>query len=59
MKELDLEEVRMVAGNGAGHVGVCIAGGGLGGKLGSAFGPWGGVAGAGIGCGLSLVLYNS
>lgn len=58
MRELSDYEVNMVNGAGAGEVASCVAGGSLGARVGLAFGPWAGLAGAVVGCGIGLALYS-
>lgn len=59
MRELNFSEVQLISGSGAGEVASCVATGTMGARVGAAFGPWGGLAGAVVGCGIGLFLYDS
>lgn len=59
MQELSKSEIEQVSGADGGNVSSCVSAGSLGARVGSAFGPWGGVAGAVLGCGVGVALYNS
>jgi hypothetical protein len=57
LKEMTTQQTAQVAAAGAGHVGACVAAGGLGLKGGSALGPWGAAGGAAVGCAVGVLLY--
>lgn len=59
MQELSQLEISQVSGGDGGQVTACLSGASLGSRVGGAFGAWGGVAGAVLGCGAGLYLYNS
>lgn len=58
MQELSKLEIAQVNGGSAGQATSCISGGSLGARVGSAFGAWGGLAGALLGCGAGLYVHN-
>lgn len=59
MRVLSAKEVAMVSGAGPLDVVGCVSVGSMGMRAGSAFGPWGGLAGAVVGCGVGVALNNS